>query len=666
MLAAVMAGSALRWGTGNLVIVNALQAQNLNVAILHFVCGIVVAAAIYFCKIKRLLKVVPYLLVLELLLLLICPVFAYNINGANRWLQVGSFRFAPAMLAMPMLCLFWAYIKDKSADKISRKNRINLAAVTLLTFGLVMVEPSITMALFIIILGAVILYLTGVNWKVLIITIIGSLIGFFTVLVAFFRSNPWIRHTDFFKNYLEYDMESAYHTWICLKTLKHSVFVGKYQFPPEMSQTHHIPNAITDSALIAGCGEFGYLFMIGVLLLIAAIIFCGVIITKRCENPTEKLLAGGITAVIALPALTNMSMMFGLLPIGGVTFPFLAYGGSAMIANALALGGMLAVSKETNNETIREAKVTMNKLWIFIALLFAACLSTLKISHIKGQQNILDKINNLPMPFTSWTVAQCGYTVQKPYFWQFKVKNDIYHAAILFEDYPDGVCSASQRFLSLFMVWKNGKVYYRQVIENAPDHIKITSCKQSGQSNGSVYLFLNYNCTPYFVDELDDDFISPVRDSKYRIKLPVTEHWHASIEDFESLPIGNLTIKNGKACATRPPDNEKPADGNRDYRHKYAAYQIVFSHCYVVKQGKHTFHTALIDRQHEDLMTFCIWKDRKLHAVYLLDHYDPAHSSPDRMKIESDQKKVLLGCVMQSRMSFTGSPLPNIISTIAL
>ena len=251
------------------------------------------------------------------------------------------------MLAMPMLCLFWAYIKDKSADKISRKNWIALATVTLLTFVLVIVQPFMTMALFIIILNALMLYLAGVNWKVLTITIIGSLIGFFTALVAFFRSNPWIRHTDFFKNYLEYDMESAYHTWMSLKTLKHSAFFGKCKFPPEISQTHHIPNAITDSALVAGCGEFGYLFMIGALLLTAAIICCGIIITKRCENPTEKLLAGGITAVIALPALTNMSMMFGLLPIGGVTFPFLAYGGSAMLANALALGCMIAVNPKT-------------------------------------------------------------------------------------------------------------------------------------------------------------------------------------------------------------------------------------------------------------------------------------------------------------------------------
>ena len=343
-----MAGSALLLGIGNLILVNALQAQNLNNAILHLVCGIVVSAMVYFCGITRLLKTAPYLIGVLLFLLLICPVFAYNINGANRWLQVGSFRFAPAMLAMPILCLFWAYIKDKTADKISPQKWLTLAAITLLTFVLIMVEPFIAMAFFVIILSMEMLYLTGVNWKALTITIISSVVGVFAALVVICRNNSWIRHTDFFKNYLEYDMVSAYHTWISLKTLKHSVFFGKCQFPAEMSQTHHIPNAVTDSALVAGCGEFGYWFMIGALLLTAIIICCGVIITKRSENPIDRLLTGGMTAAIALPTLTNVLMMLGLLPMGGVAFSFLSYGGSAMIANAFALGCVMAFARKSS------------------------------------------------------------------------------------------------------------------------------------------------------------------------------------------------------------------------------------------------------------------------------------------------------------------------------
>lgn len=100
----------------------------------------------------------------ELILLLICPVFGYNINGATRWLAIGSFRFAPALLAMPILCLFWAYIKDRSADGISKKNVFLLSAVTLLTAVLVLIEPFYSMAGFIVLLVLSLLALQC-TWK---------------------------------------------------------------------------------------------------------------------------------------------------------------------------------------------------------------------------------------------------------------------------------------------------------------------------------------------------------------------------------------------------------------------------------------------------------------------------------------------------------------------
>ena len=222
--------------------------------------------------------------------------------------------------------------------------------------------------------------------------------------------------------------------------------------------------------------------------------------------------------------------------------------------------------------------------------------------------------------------------MQRQYCRQFKEKNNIYYAAILFEDYPEGIHSDSQRFLSLFMVWKNGKIYYRRVIENDPEHIKITGCKMEPSSNGKIYLVLNYDFSPYFEDSFTDT------DGKFRIAVPVTGNLHASIEDFESLPIGKLMIKSGEARANilPVPDPQKATFSEEyDYRYKNPVYQIVFPHCYVVKDEKHTFHIALIDRQHEDLLTVYIWKDRKLYSVYLLDHYKRFYSTPDRMKIVS-------------------------------
>ncbi len=274
----------------------------------------------------------------------------------------------------------------------------------------------------------------------------------------------------------------------------------------------------------------------------------------------------------------------------------------------------------------------MKKFFVSATVMLTVCLMTLGAADIKSTQDVLERIAALPMPFTSGTVAQSGYTVQKPYFWQLNIRNDVYHVAIMFEDYPEGIRSDSQRFLSLFMVWKNGQVYYRQIIENDPNHIKITSCKIESGYGGSMYLVLDYDFNPYF----EDNFISP--DGKYHLSLPVTGYQHASIEDFESLPIGKLMIKSGEARANilPVPDPQKATFSEEyDYRYKNPVYQIVFPHCYVVKDEKHTFHIALIDRQHEDLLTVYIWKDRKLYSVYLLDHYKRFYSTPDRMKIVS-------------------------------
>ena len=274
----------------------------------------------------------------------------------------------------------------------------------------------------------------------------------------------------------------------------------------------------------------------------------------------------------------------------------------------------------------------MTKLFTFVALLLTTSLLPFNAAGTENKNNILNKINSLPMCFSGKTVSKSGYTVQRQYCWQFKEKNNIYYAAILFEDYPEGIHSDSQRFLSLFMVWKNGKIYYRRVIENDPEHIKITGCKMESSSNGKIYLVLNYDFSPYYQDSFTDT------DGKFRIAVPVTGHLHASIEDFESLPLGNLKIKNGEARAAifpQPSPNLGYYTETDNYRRKNPVYQIVFPHCYVVKNENHTFHIALIDRQHEDLLTVYIWKDRKPHSVYLLDHYEQFYSTPDRMKIKS-------------------------------
>ncbi|MBQ7396295.1 MAG: FtsW/RodA/SpoVE family cell cycle protein [Lentisphaeria bacterium] len=348
-LAAIMAVCALLLGIGNLAIVNALQPHYLNNAIIYFVCGIAVAAAVFFCGTKRLLDIAPYVTAIMLLLLLLTPVFGYNISGATRWLRIYNFSLAPAMPAMPVLCLFWAYVKEKSSGKISRTQWTILATVTLSAAVLIAFEPFIQMGFFVIVLGFIMLYLIGFNRKILSIVSISSVIGFAVIVLTFFKTRPMAQYVQLLRRFVEY-VELPYHYWICLKTLQYSVFIGKCQFPPEISKFNHIPYATFDSALVAGCGEFGYLFLITALLLAFIMILCGAVIASRCAATSSlRLLAGGLTAAIAMPALFNTLMMFGLTPMCSIAFPFLSCGGTAMISNALALGGIMAVCRKNSS-----------------------------------------------------------------------------------------------------------------------------------------------------------------------------------------------------------------------------------------------------------------------------------------------------------------------------
>jgi|GEM_PF-1940321 len=334
-LAAGAAISAALLSAGNLMLVNSFAPQYFNAALCYIIISIVIAAAAFFAGHKRLVKAAPYLLGL-LLLSLIFPLFNNPVNGTCRWIRFSSFAFSPAILTMPILCLWSVYIREKRSEAISNKDCFFLIAGTVITAGLVLLEPFYSMGGFIIVLGVVMVYLTGYDWKKITNSTLSFLSGTCITCAVFLCLESRERRTAIFRYLFDPDQDLTYHTWVLLKILKKSVFWGPV--PVSAGQTpYHIPNAINDSALIAGCGKFGYVFLIAALLLTAVIIVCGTVIARRSQNTAARMLAGGMTAVLAIPALVHTLMMFGLLPVGSVAFPFLSYGANTMIANVFAL-----------------------------------------------------------------------------------------------------------------------------------------------------------------------------------------------------------------------------------------------------------------------------------------------------------------------------------------
>jgi len=107
----------------------------------------------------------------------------------------------------------------------------------------------------------------------------------------------------------------------------------------------YLPEPQTDFIFSIISEEFGFMGVLIVSILFILIIYRGFRISKNCENRFGKFLAFGITFQFAFQALLNLMVVVGLIPVTGVTLPFLSYGGSSLLITLMSFGLVLNISK---------------------------------------------------------------------------------------------------------------------------------------------------------------------------------------------------------------------------------------------------------------------------------------------------------------------------------
>jgi cell division protein FtsW len=121
-----------------------------------------------------------------------------------------------------------------------------------------------------------------------------------------------------------------------------------------IQSTGYLPEALSDS-IFAIIGEvLGFIGAFGVVLIFAFIIWRMISISRRTDDEEESLYTVGVAAWIFAHAIINIGGMTGLIPVKGITLPFLSYGGTSMLFVAFALGVVLQISGWTKREVIDE------------------------------------------------------------------------------------------------------------------------------------------------------------------------------------------------------------------------------------------------------------------------------------------------------------------------
>jgi cell division protein FtsW len=282
-----------------------------------------------------------------LLVLVLIPGIGKEVNGSQRWLPLKFFSLQPSELMKLCVVLYAADYTVRKAAVMNSVTRsfLPMLAVMLLTGALLLQEPDFGAFAVITVIGLTILFLGGMNWKLF--------AGMFALLISGFvtliMTSPYrMRRLTSFMNPWDDPLGRGYQLSHSLIAFGRGEWVG-VGLGGSIEKQFYLPEAHTDFLLAVIAEELGF---IGV----AAVIALFVVLTMRAfaigrvaatlEREFAALTAQGIGVWIAAQAIINMGVNMGLLPTKGLTLPLVSFGGSALLANCLALAILLRVDWE--------------------------------------------------------------------------------------------------------------------------------------------------------------------------------------------------------------------------------------------------------------------------------------------------------------------------------
>lgn len=313
---------------------------------------------------RRLRPLAWPLLILAIVLLLF-PVtpglrhWAPILNGARRWVHFGPVVFQPSELARLAVVIWCAMLAAKKGEQIRdfKKGVVPFLLVLGFVFLLVLLEPNLSMATLIVLLGLLVVFTAGARvGHFILIGVAGLLLVFHKIHDAqyrFARLHTWLNPGDATSD-------------AALQINQSLVGIGSggvfgVGFGHGQQKLGYLPYAYSDFLFSIIGEEWGF---IGVALTVTLYgIFCwlGFRIARTAEDPFGQYLATGLTMAVGLTAFMHMAVTLGMMPTTGLTLPFMSYGRSSLVVTLAGAGLLISVGRMRGKGTPKSKGVSSER-----------------------------------------------------------------------------------------------------------------------------------------------------------------------------------------------------------------------------------------------------------------------------------------------------------------
>jgi len=339
----LLAGLAALIGYGLVILYSAGNENSMIVSKQIVRLGIALGVMIVLAQIppERYRLWAPWLYVIGTLLLIAVLLVGHTGKGAQRWLNLGLFRFQPAelmKLAIPM-SVAW-YLSNKTLP-INFRSIVVAGLMIIIPVLLTMKQPDLGTALMLGIAGACVLLLAGMSWR-LILSLAVLLLASVPLLWHFMHNYQRQRVLTFL--YPERDpLGSGYHIIQSKIAIGSGGLFGKGWLHGTQSHLHFLPEHATDF-IFSVCGEeFGLIGAMVLIIIFGFIAIRGLYISIQAQDTFTRLLAGALSLTFFISMFVNIGMVSGILPVVGLPLPLVSYGGTSMVTLMAGFGVIMSV-----------------------------------------------------------------------------------------------------------------------------------------------------------------------------------------------------------------------------------------------------------------------------------------------------------------------------------
>jgi len=289
---------------------------------------------------------VAFVATLVLLILVLVPGVGVEVKGSRRWINMGFTNLQPSEVMKLCLVVFLARSLGERNRRIKHFFTGLGPYLLLLSFigALIMMEPDLGTTLAISITTIVMLFVAGMRWiHLIVLAISGLAVGAALIIQEPYRWNRIVGYLDPWAH----ASKEGYQTINSLYALGSGGFFGM-GLGNSRQKLDFLPEQHTDFIFAILGEELGFLGAFFVIFLFLLLAWRGYRIALTCSDAFGSFLAAGITTTIVFQAFINMGVVTGLLPVTGISLPFISYGGSSLLFSMLGIGILLNISRHTS------------------------------------------------------------------------------------------------------------------------------------------------------------------------------------------------------------------------------------------------------------------------------------------------------------------------------